>query len=132
MEKLFKRILIIAAGGGLGAVLRYVLSEITYRFTSPTFPWGTLTVNLVGCYLIGLVWQYSELYLVSTSTRIFILTGILGAFTTFSTFSLETFALLRDGEIKMAVLNQLFSVSFGLVLVIAGSLSILFIHKILH
>ena len=132
MEKLLKRILIITAGGGIGAVLRYVLSETVYRFTNPTFPWGTLTVNLLGCYIIGLAWQYSEMYLVSTSTRIFILTGILGAFTTFSTFSLETLTLLRDGEIKLAVLNQIVSVSFGLILVIAGTLTIRFMHRILH
>ncbi len=132
MEKILKRILIIAAGGSIGAVLRYLISEIVYRFTSPTFPWGTLTVNLLGCYLIGLAWQYSEMYMVSTGTRIFVLTGILGAFTTFSTFSLETLTLLRDGEIKMAVLNQIASVSFGLILVIAGTLTVRSMHKMLH
>ncbi len=132
MEKILKRILIIAAGGSIGAVLRYLISEIVYRFTSPTFPWGTLTVNLLGCYLIGLAWQYSEMYMVSTGTRIFVLTGILGAFTTFSTFSLETLTLLRDGEIKMAVLNQIVSVSFGLILVIAGTLTVRSMHKMLH
>ncbi len=132
MEKILKRILIVAAGGGLGATFRYLLSEIIYRFTNPTFPWGTLTVNLIGCYLIGLVWQYSEMYLLSTGTRIFILTGILGAFTTFSTFSLETLTLLRDGEIKLAILNQIVSVSFGLILVIAGTLTIRLMHRILH
>ncbi len=132
MEKTLKRILIIAAGGGVGAVLRYLLSDAVYRFTSPTFPWGTLTVNLIGCYLIGLAWQYSEMYLVSTGTRIFVLTGILGAFTTFSTFSLETLTLLRDGEIKMAILNQIVSVSFGLILVIAGTLTVRSMHKMLH
>jgi len=132
MEKILKRILLIAAGGSIGAVLRYLISEIVYRFTSPTFPWGTLTVNLLGCYLIGLAWQYSEMYMVSTGTRIFVLTGILGAFTTFSTFSLETLTLLRDGEIKMAVLNQIVSVSFGLILVIAGTLTVRSMHKMLH
>jgi len=132
MEKILKRILIIAAGGSIGAVLRYLISDIVYRFTSPTFPWGTLTVNLLGCYLIGLAWQYSEMYMVSTGTRIFVLTGILGAFTTFSTFSLETLTLLRDGEIKMAVLNQIVSVSFGLILVIAGTLTVRSMHKMLH
>jgi fluoride exporter len=132
MEKVLKRILIIAAGGGLGAVFRYLLSEAIYRFTNPTFPWGTLTVNLIGCYAIGLAWQYSEMYLVSTGTRIFVMTGILGAFTTFSTFSLETLTLLRDGEIKLAVLNQIVSVSFGLILVIAGTLTVRSLHKMLH
>ncbi|NOZ13528.1 MAG: fluoride efflux transporter CrcB [Acidobacteria bacterium] len=132
MEKVLKRILVIAAGGGLGAILRYLLSEAVYRISGPTFPWGTLTVNLVGCYLIGLAWQYSEMFLVSSGIRIFILTGVLGAFTTFSTFSLETLTLLRDGEIKMAVSNQILSVAFGLILVIAGTLTVRYIHGILH
>ncbi len=127
-----KRIMVIAAGGGAGAILRYMLSETIYKITGPTFPWGTLAVNLVGCYLIGLAWQYSEMFLMSTNTRVFVLTGILGAFTTFSTFSLETLTLLRDGEIKLAVLNQTVSVSFGLILVIAGTLTVRYLHGILH
>jgi len=119
-----KKMLLVFAGGGIGAILRYIMTDLVHRVTPPTFPWGTLAVNLVGSYFIGLVWQIVEQTPVSTSTRVFVLTGLLGAFTTFSTFSLETFALIRDGELKLAVMNQVTSVGLGLLLVGLGMLTV--------
>lgn len=119
-----KHLLLVIAGGGIGAGLRYVCAEAVHRHLPPTFPWGTLTVNMIGCYLIGLLWELSDATVVNPGTRVFLMTGLLGAFTTFSTFSLETLELLRQGEFKLAFANQVISVGVGLLLVIAGSLTI--------
>ena len=115
-----QNIALIGAGGAIGALLRYGLSGLTHRWLGETFPWGTLTVNLVGCLFIGLLWAISERSPMTPAVRIFLLTGTLGAFTTFSTFGLETFNLLRDGEIALAVGNVLAHNVIGLAAVIAG------------
>ncbi len=119
-----KQLLAVALGGGIGAVLRYSVGEWIHRISGPLFPWGTLTVNLAGCFLIGIIWELSNTTLLSPQFRLFVMTGLLGAFTTFSTFSLETLNLIRDGEIRLAVANQVISVAFGLVLVLAGFVSV--------
>jgi len=115
-----RQIMIVAIGGGIGAVFRYGLGELVHRFSGPLFPWGTLVVNLVGCFLIGISWEVSNTALVPPQLRLFIMTGLLGAFTTFSTFSLETLALIQDGEFRLAVTNQVASVGLGLLLVLLG------------
>ena len=114
------KLLSIAAGGALGALLRYTVSGITYRFMPHDFPWGTLCVNLVGCFLIGLLWELADNLIVPQSLKSFVFMGGLGAFTTFSTYGLETLNLLRDGEVRQAVLNIVVSNLVGLGLVLAG------------
>jgi CrcB protein len=109
----------IAIGGGIGALLRYVISGLTHRYLDGIFAWGTLFVNLIGSFAIGFFWELVG-RLASANLRLFVFIGLLGAFTTFSTYSLETFNLLRDGEIKLGLLNILASNIFGIILVFFG------------
>ena len=88
----------IASGGAIGALLRYVVSAFTHTILNADFPWGTLSVNLIGSLIIGSLWGLSETVLLSQNVRLFLLIGVLGSFTTFSSFTLENFTLLRDGE----------------------------------
>lgn len=98
----------IAFGSALGGVTRYTLGGWISRLAGPGFPWGTLCVNIIGCTFIGwfatLTGPDSRL-LVSTRTRQFVMIGICGGFTTFSSFSLETLNLLRDGQAARALGN---------------------------
>ena len=110
----------IAVGGAAGALLRYSVSGITHKYLDGFLPWGTLAVNMLGCFAIGFLWQIFEVIGSSPNSRAFVFIGILGAFTTFSTFGLESFYLMREGEIKYAALNILVSNVAGLGLVFLG------------
>jgi CrcB protein len=93
-------------GGGVGTVFRYWLSGSVYRFVSPTFPYGTLIVNVTGCFLIGVFMaMFEERFAIQPLLRIFLTIGVLGGFTTFSTFSFETIALLREGSLLAGLGN---------------------------
>ncbi len=113
-------LVLIMIGGAIGALLRYAVSGLTYRFLNSGFPWGTLAVNLTGSLLIGFLWETFDRMAVSPSMRAFTLVGILGAFTTFSTFSLENLNLLRTGEVRYAVTNIILSNGLGLICVFLG------------
>ena len=103
--------LAVAAGGALGAVARYGLSTAVYAWLGRGFPWGTLVVNVLGSGIMGgLFVLFLERMSVSPEWRAVVLVGFLGAFTTFSAFSMETFQLLENGEILKAVLNTVVSV----------------------
>lgn len=102
----------IAAGGALGSVLRYVVSVSTHRLAGTGFPWGTLAVNVLGSLAMG----FGYILLVERSSatpevRALLLVGLLGAFTTFSTFSLETLELLEQGAWLKSATNVLASVA---------------------
>lgn len=116
------KFILLAAGGAIGTLLRYSLSGLTYKIIDGIFPWGTLFVNLTGSLSIGLLWGLFEIENLSPNMRNFIFVGVLGGFTTFSTFTLESFNLFRDGEIKLALSNLLISNIFGIVFVFAGFL----------
>lgn len=88
----------VAAGGALGALARYGLSGLVYRFAGSGFPWGTMVVNLLGSFLLGVTLVGLESALQSGPARAFVAIGFLGAFTTFSTFSYETLVLVQGGE----------------------------------
>ena len=104
----------LAAGGILGTFARYFLSGTIHRIFGVTFPWGTLVVNLVGCFTIGfLAVLAEEKFLLGPNARIFLMIGFCGAFTTFSTFILETSNLTKDGETLYAFLNIVLSVVLG-------------------
>lgn len=101
----------VFAGGGIGAAARYWLSGLAYQRWGSEFPSGTLLVNVIGCFLIGLLMSiFEERFVLYPSLRIFLTIGILGGFTTFSSFGFETVALLRDGELFYASANVLLSV----------------------
>jgi len=114
------KLLCIGLGGALGSILRYVVSGIDYKVSGGVFPVSTLVVNLSGSLVIGLLWGLFESVAISSQVRMFIFIGILGGFTTFSTFSLENFNLIRDGEHGIALMNIILSNVFGVGLVFAG------------
>lgn len=113
-------LLLVALGGAAGALLRHGSGMAVRQMLGTHFPWTTLLVNLVGSFLIGLVWSLAEAKVLSFELKLLVVTGFLGAFTTFSTFSLENLNLIRDGAWRLAVLNMLISVFCGLLLAYAG------------
>lgn len=116
------KILLVMIGGAIGTVCRYGLSSFVYSAVKqPTFPYANLIINVSGSFLIGLLAEIFEArLLVSPEVRVMLLTGVLGGYTTFSSFSFETFSLIRDGEITLAALNISASVLLGLAGVWAG------------
>ncbi|WP_038058721.1 fluoride efflux transporter CrcB [Thermus amyloliquefaciens] len=115
-----ERYLLVALGGALGSLLRYGLGAWVQALTGPSFPYSTLLINALGSLLIGLVIRLSLEGALSGEGRIFLAVGVLGGFTTFSTFSYETLALLQDGEVWRALVYVLASVVLGLFLVLLG------------
>jgi len=116
-----KALALVALGGGCGAVCRYALSTLLMRGTFQGFPLGTLLVNLLGCLLIGLWagWAARHAWL-NGDLRLLLVTGLLGGFTTFSAFGLETLQLLRRAEYGQAGLYLGGSVILGLILTMLG------------
>ncbi len=103
---MLKQLIAIACGGAVGAVLRYLLSTASYSLFGRGFPYGTLLVNLLGCFLMGcLSVLLIERVLLSVELRAAILIGVLGSLTTFSTFSLETLTLYHQGQYIKVFLN---------------------------
>jgi CrcB protein len=101
--------------------MRYWLSEWTARRFGESFPIGTLVVNLAGCFLAGLLFYLMfDRYMVNPAVRTVVLIGLLGGFTTFSSFGLQTFTLLRDGEVGVALCNIAISNLGGLLMVGVG------------
>lgn len=107
-------LLVIAIGGGLGALARYGLSGLVQGRGS-TFPWGTLAVNAIGCFLVGTLFDR-----LSADARAFVVVGVLGGFTTFSAFGYETLELLRAGQATLALLNAAANVVLGIGAVLLG------------
>jgi CrcB protein len=119
-ESLLK-ILLVMAGGSLGAVARYGVSLAAVRLLGTGFPWGTFLVNMAGCFAIGvLVAAADRLAAFTPGLRIFFLTGFLGALTTFSTYAFETVAALRSGKWAGAAANLAANNLGGILLVLAG------------
>ncbi|THB79420.1 MAG: fluoride efflux transporter CrcB [Desulfobulbaceae bacterium] len=116
MSKIFA----VAIGGAIGSVGRYLIALGIERFGRSSFPYETLTANLLGCLLIGLLWGYFEKVPLSNEFRLFLFTGVLGGFTTFSTFARENVQFLKSGAPLHAVAYLLVSNLFGLLLVAIG------------
>jgi CrcB protein len=115
-----QQVLFIALGGSLGAVARYGVSSYVLTTVSEIFPWGTLIVNLSGSFLMGVVIELFEHTIVPPNLRSLITIGFLGAYTTFSTYSMETVNLLRDGEVRLATTNFLLSNVLACLLFVLG------------
>ena len=108
---MLEKFILVFMGGGLGAFARYVLAGWVQQSSGNGFPWGTLAVNVGGSLLIGLVMSLSSRMLwITPQLRLLLATGFLGGFTTFSTFSYETFSLVQDGELAFAGFNVVFTV----------------------
>ncbi len=102
----------IAFGGALGAVMRFWVSGGVYTWLGRSFPYGTLSVNVIGSFLIGLAFiLFTEKLSLGSQARSLVMIGFLGAFTTFSTFSMETLFLIQDGLLIKAILNVLINVT---------------------
>jgi CrcB protein len=111
----------IALAGAAGTLARYGLSGLTHRLLGSAFPWGTLTVNLIGCCLLGFLLELSrQSGWISPDFRTIAGIGFLGGFTTFSTFGAETYRAFESGDWLMGALNVLANVAGGVVLVAAG------------
>lgn len=95
--------LLVAIGGAIGASLRHLVGLVTLRLFGPNFPWGTLAVNIVGSFAMGILVELIARRLnASTELRLFLMTGLLGGFTTFSSFSLDTANMWERGEVAIA------------------------------
>lgn len=113
--------LLVAVGGAIGSVLRYFVGRWALKLMGPAFPWGTLAVNVVGCFVIGV---FAELiarkFNASTELRLLLITGFLGGFTTFSAFSLDAISLFEGGEAVAGGIYIVASVGLSMAAVIAG------------
>jgi fluoride exporter len=119
-----ERLLLVAAGGAIGSGLRYLVATGAVGWLGVSFPWGTLVVNLTGSFLIGVVQALAAEGLgLGEDTRLFLATGILGGFTTYSAFSSETVALMHRGAWTTAWLNVALTTSGCLILCYAGILT---------
>ena len=116
-----QKTILIGLAGLAGTLLRYWLAGFVARQYGETFPWGTMAVNLIGCFITGAVFYLTEeRFLISPAVRTVILIGLLGGFTTFSSYGLQTFTLMRDGEFGMATLNVAVSNVVGLMMLWVG------------
>ena len=116
------KVFILLAGGAIGTVFRYYLSAWVQQCSTSAFPYGIFAVNIVGSFLIGLCWGFSEQYNISPNYRLFIFTGLLGGFTTFSSFMLDTVDLFKAGDYKAALIYLFSSNVLGILAVVLGFL----------
>ena len=120
---MFEKLALVALAGAAGTLARYWLSGVVYELAGRDFPWGTAVVNILGCFLFGLVWELGgERMLLRTESRLVLLTGFMGAFTTFSTFIFESSAFLEDGRILSALANVGFQTVLGFAAMFGGLL----------
>lgn len=117
-----KELLLVSIGSFFGGGARYLVSKAVQTWVAVSFPWGTMVVNIVGCFLIGLLSGMSLGGHISPTTKLVLVTGFCGGFTTFSTFMNENLLLGRGGAILPAILYTLLSLALGLMAVVAGYL----------
>jgi CrcB protein len=110
----------IGTGSFIGGILRYLLSQFVQSKFLSAFPFGTLIVNIIGCFLIGMVFGLTDRGALTPEWRLFLATGLIGGFTTFSAFSLETVGLLRDGQLLYATAYIVGTVIIGLLATFIG------------
>ena len=120
---MLKSILLIGTGGFAGSVLRYLITRYVTTLWPISFPAGTFLVNILGCFLIGVIMGLSFQTAISSQSRLLLATGFCGGFTTFSTYSLEIFELLQRGEAGVSLLYLLASLLAGVFFVWLGFLT---------
>lgn len=115
-------VLAAAMGGALGSALRYVVGVAVVQRAGPGFPWGTLLINLSGSFAIGIIAELTQTRAFGASVflRVFLMVGVLGGFTTFSTFAFETTGLIREGAAPLALAYVVGSVVIGVAAAFAG------------
>lgn len=118
----WRAVLAVLAGGGVGAVCRYVIGAFMLQRLGPGFPYGTLAINLCGCLLIGIITELAVTRAVGLApvVRVFLVAGVLGGFTTFSTFAYDTVMLAEDGAAIPGIIYVLASVGGGILAAYAG------------
>lgn len=114
-------IILVAIGGSIGSVCRYLMQLWGTRLFPNTFPVGTFAVNILGCFAVGLVYGLANKGSITIDTRIFLATGFCGGFTTFSAFAYENISLVKQGDIITFLIYTTLSVVFGLLSVVAGA-----------
>ena len=119
---MIRKLILIAFAGGIGTLARYGLSGAVQRIGGSAFPWGTLSINVIGCLSAGFIWSlFESRWQVSPDTRTILIVGFLGAFTTFSAYILETGELVRGSEWTLAAANIAMQNVLGFVSLFAGS-----------
>jgi len=127
------QILLVAIAGALGALARWGISALMPRLLPPTFPFGTLTANLAGCFILGVLTELAEqTHLISGEMCTIIGVGFIGALTTFSTFEFETFRLARRGDMLMAGTNFMINIIFCFLISFAGMLLVDLLFNLQH
>ncbi len=120
---MIKLILIIGTGGFFGTVSRFLITRFLQNHLASSFPYGTFAVNIIGCFLIGIIYGFSERSnFMNPELRMFLAVGFCGGFTTFSTFANENVALLKDGNIFYVALYVSLSVFIGILATFSGNL----------
>lgn len=114
------KLVILGLGGATGSICRYLASTMIHQPQPGDFPYGTLFVNASGSLLIGILWALADAFGFSHNTKLFLFTGLLGGYTTFSAFSLETMHLMRDGDYRFAIINMVANLFISLLAVFAG------------
>jgi len=114
------KVIAIGFGGAIGAITRYGVSGWAYSFAGTSFPWGTFIVNMIGSLLIGLCAGIVEEVQFSDEIKMFVFVGLLGSFTTFSTFSYKNFQMIQEGEYGLIAANVGGSIILGLAMVFVG------------
>lgn len=121
MSGVLTKVLLVMIGGGVGALSRYGVSLAAARLFGTGFPWGTFIANMAGCFLIGVIFALVDRWAALTpGARLFLMTGFLGALTTFSTYALETVAAARSGNLLTALTNLAANNVGGIVLAVFG------------
>ena len=116
-----KLVFIVGLGSFIGGILRYLLSTAVQGKVTGDFPYGTLAVNLIGCFFIGCLFGLAEKWQLGVEWRLLLVTGLLGGFTTFSAFSIETFHLMKTGQVGLAITYVLSSVVIGVCMTALGA-----------
>jgi len=117
---MIEKLIWVALGGSIGAVLRFIIFSIWERNHHTSFPWATLAINLIGSFFIGFLWAFFGKHFISPAFRMFIFIGILGSFTTFSTFAFDVFSLAQEGAYRSVIFYVVTTNVLGIGLAFAG------------